>query len=145
MKNNKGFTLIEVVIYMALFAIIMGGLITTTYQLSQSAGSLQGKGITQEEMNFVLKKFDWAFTGVPSSVVVTSSKINFTNLGQSYMINLSGSNDIQMSVNGTTETLTTKNVKITNLAFTYSSSNKLITATFTIDGIVANYTKYLKV
>lgn len=148
-KNNlRGFTLIEVVIYLALFSIIMGGLLVTVYQLAQSAETLQTKSIKDEEMNFVLKKLDWALTGAKSSTVsITNSnaQLTFTRTDQIITINLSGTNDIEMSVAGTTQTLTTKNVKITNLNFNYDNAKKIISVSFIMNGKIANFTKYLKI
>lgn len=59
-KLVSGFTLLEVIIYMALFSIMMGGLITITFQLIQSSEKTYMKGVIEEEINFVFKKIEWA-------------------------------------------------------------------------------------
>src|SRR3989344_7584602 len=80
MNKNRGFTLIEMVIYIGLFSIIMAGLITVAFQLSQSAGETSEKVVTEKEINFILKKFDWVFTGALSeSVDITSGELSIEN------------------------------------------------------------------
>ena len=132
MKNNKqkinsGFTLIEMLIYIALFSIMMGGLVVVVFQLSQNAGKLSSKNITQEEINFALKKIDWALTSASgASVNISTSEISFNN-PQAIIINLSSGNHIQMKINGVVNPLTTKNVKVTNLSFQYMPRTKIMT------------------
>lgn len=71
-KNKRaGFTLIEVVIYLALFSIIMSGAIVSIYSIIESSGRNQTKAMVQEEGSFLLGKIDWALTGV---------KINTNNI-----------------------------------------------------------------
>jgi len=151
-KNKQsGFTLIEMIIYIALFSIIMGGLVVTSYQLSQNAGKTSSKVVTQEEINFVLKKIDWALTGASSSgvvVIVSPPELRFTNTNFSITpisIKLNATNDIEMAINGAANILTTKNVKVESLVFSpYNSNTKIISASFKIDGITTTLTKYLR-
>jgi prepilin-type N-terminal cleavage/methylation domain-containing protein len=111
--KNKGFTLIEMVIYMALFSIIMGGLIVTVFQLVQSSEKLTSKDIVQGEINFVLKKLDWTLIGA-SSISVSADKktLTVTNNSNSYVFKLENK---KIKLNGAD--LTTSNVEVTNLVF----------------------------
>jgi prepilin-type N-terminal cleavage/methylation domain-containing protein len=63
-KNSKGFTLIEVVIYLALYAIIMTGALVSMYSIFGSSARNQVKAIVQEEGTFLIGKIDWALSGV---------------------------------------------------------------------------------
>lgn len=60
-KSSRGFTLLEVVIYLALFGIIIGGAVATTYQIVANHENLQSRVFLQEEGNFLLGKLNWAF------------------------------------------------------------------------------------
>jgi len=60
---NKGFTLIEMIVYIALFALLLAGGITTAVQLSFANAGAQENVSTQREGNFVLQKIHWALVG----------------------------------------------------------------------------------
>ena len=53
-SNTQGFTLIEVVIYIALFSLLLGGAFVTAYQLIDNSRELNVKNRVQEEGNFLL-------------------------------------------------------------------------------------------
>ncbi len=60
---NKGFTLIETIIYIALLALIMGsGVIAGLYAVDSSQNGLANIN-TLAEAGFLLRKIDWALTG----------------------------------------------------------------------------------
>jgi prepilin-type N-terminal cleavage/methylation domain-containing protein len=60
---QKGFTLIETIIYLALFAIFLGGAVATAYNMFEASGRNQTKNIVQEEGNFLIAKIEWALAG----------------------------------------------------------------------------------
>ena len=53
---KKGFTLIETIVYLALFTLIIGGLFVAAYALIESVGRNQTKAIVQEEKGFLVGK-----------------------------------------------------------------------------------------
>jgi len=63
MKNPGGFTLIEVLIYLALFAVIIGGAFSAAYGIVESSGRNQTKAMLQEEGDFLIAKINWALSG----------------------------------------------------------------------------------
>ncbi|MDQ5954245.1 MAG: hypothetical protein QG583_173 [Patescibacteria group bacterium] len=85
LQRNTGFTLIETVIYIGLFAILMGGALTSVYAIIEGNNRNQNKAMVQEEGTFILGKIDWALTGVSSASVdaagkiLTITKSNFPN------------------------------------------------------------------
>lgn len=111
-KNNVGFTLIEMLVYMALFSIMMGGLIVVVFQLVQSSEKLSSKDTVQGEINFVLKKLDWALTGA-SDVSVLSNVLTITNDSNSYVFKLENK---KIKLNN--QDLTTANVEVKTSNFT---------------------------
>lgn len=62
MTNNRGFTLIETLVYLALFSLIIGGLVISAYGLFESSDRNQTKAMLQEEENFVMAKILWALS-----------------------------------------------------------------------------------
>ncbi|MDO8529911.1 MAG: prepilin-type N-terminal cleavage/methylation domain-containing protein [bacterium] len=66
MGNNKGFTLIETIIYIALFAMVIGGGLVAAHQIVQATDASYNHIILQEEANFMFRKIDWALTGATS-------------------------------------------------------------------------------
>ena len=86
-KNQAGFTLIEVIIYSALIAIVIGGSLGVIYQIFQGADSLNKQIIVEQDANFILSKVRWVLTDIDSvvspatinssSTVLTVNKKNF--------------------------------------------------------------------
>lgn len=56
---KSGFTLLETVIYLALFAIIMSGALTTTRQLITNAPRLENQTSADDEADFLEQKISW--------------------------------------------------------------------------------------
>lgn len=63
-KANRGVTLIELVVYIALFSLIIGGAIVAAYQIFESSGRSQTHAMLQEEGNFLLGKLSWSLSGI---------------------------------------------------------------------------------
>ena len=71
MKNQKGFTLIESIIYLALFSIIIGGSLVAVYQIIKSTDASVNHIILQNEANFIFRKINWALS--------TANQVNSIN------------------------------------------------------------------
>ena len=92
-KKNAGFTLIEVIIYIGLFAIVIGGGMLATYSIIQSTSAGTNQVILQEEANFLLRKIDWALTGaIPPVNVLSATRLEVTNSSGAYTFNICGVN-----------------------------------------------------
>src|ERR1041384_4705327 len=116
-KKHKGFTLIEVIIYIALFSLLMGTAFVTAYQLIDGTQKLNVKTTTQEEGNFVMRKLDWALSGISGITTPTVGNISNTLTltrydGNTIDIFLTA-NQVQIKENltGNTLPITTNNVK----------------------------------
>ena len=125
----KGFTLIETIVYAALVTIIMAGALVAVYQVLESNNALYNKIITEQEANFLLRKFTWALSGVSAinlpavgatSSVFSLNKINFSENPLVFDLNAT---DVRLK-RGSKEPaiLNTQNVKITNLVFQHLAS-----------------------
>lgn len=78
-KSSAGFSLIEIIIYLALFSIIMSGSVVTVYQIIQNSNSLQTKVILEEEGNFILAKLNWALTGAQANTNIESPGVGISS------------------------------------------------------------------
>ncbi len=158
---KKGFTLIEVIIYIGLFTLLMGTVFIAAYQIINSSGTVGKRTVVQNEGNFVMRKINWSLTGIEN--ITTPSSSNTTNLkvtkydGTKIEVCLY-ENKIKIhegafgSCGDTDYTaLTTDNVEVSNLDFkliSIGSETKGIQAILTIteDGIDFPFTitKYIR-
>lgn len=67
--HNGGFSLIETLVYLGLYALIMSGAIISVYTIFESAGRNQTKAMVQEEGTFLAGKIDWVLSGVATTTV----------------------------------------------------------------------------
>ena len=146
-NTNKGYMLLEMIIYVALFTIMIGGLIVTAFLLIQSGGKTSQRVVVQEEMNFVLKKIDWVLAnttsitspnaGVTSGVLTLSDGTNTTTIEY---------DSVNKKILLNNEDLTTINVKVENLSFeTIAGTPKGLEINLNIDGQTVSFIKYLKI
>ena len=123
---QAGVTLIEVIIYLALFGLLMGGAITAAYNLFESESRGQTKAMMQEEGGFLIGKINWALSGVQAVTapavgtkgsVLTVAKWD-TTIGNPITIALTGV-DITMATSSNLSgmTLNNSNVSVSNLLF----------------------------
>ncbi len=78
MTTQKGFTLIETLIYITLFTIVIGGGMVAAYQIIQAANASQNYIALQEEANFLLRKIDWTMSGVTQICSISTNKLAVT-------------------------------------------------------------------
>ena len=139
---QKGFTLIEIIIYLALLTFIMGAGITAAYYVidSSARGKLEVNTIAEAE--FLMRKIDWAMTG--ASDVDAVNKIIYKN-GSTIKFEVN-SGQVRISIDaGTPSELTSSRVKITGFEFiSIPSVPKGIIASSTIDDKHFEITKYIR-
>ncbi len=100
-ERQSGFTLIETILYIALFAIIMGAVLMATYRMIESTDKAQVKSLVQNEAQFAIRKYNWLLTGatIDPTSTITSLKLTNPNLPSS-------SNPIVFTVAGNKSILT---------------------------------------
>lgn len=119
-KYNLGFTLLEMIIYIALFSIMIGGLIMTSFMLVQNSHKTESRITVQAEMNFVLKKIDWVINqakdiDTPTSNVLEVLSVNKKNPdGTFHMFYVKFENN-KITLDG--QDITSGNVIVDNLTF----------------------------
>ncbi len=150
-KNKNGFTLIEVIIYIALFSLLLGTAFITAYELIEGSDKLSTKNTTGAEGNFFVRKLNWALTSisdinVPSPATLTVTKydgniINFSLNANKIEIKESASGNVFIPI-------TTDNVAVSSLQFIYipaeGGAPAGVTASTVINGNTFSITKYLR-
>lgn len=126
-NTERGFTLMETVVYLALFSIIIGGSVIGAYGISESAGRNQAKAMLQEEGTFLIGKIDWVLSGVnmvnTPSMGEVSSNLSVTKYDNSLIsLSLSGTTLI-IQKGATSSPLSNTNVDITGLTFTHTGTS----------------------
>lgn len=150
--------MIETLVYLGLFAILIGGAFTAAYGIVESSGTGQTKTMMQEEGDFLIAKITWALSGVqvinqptvgtPGSLLsfnkVTGLDANNQPIIAPVTVDLSGT-DMQVSYPSNpipnVFTLNNSNVEISNLVFTHDSVSggtikpESIESTFTLSAL----------
>ena len=128
-KSDAGFTLIETLVYLALFSFLMTGIIVVVYSIFESSDRNQTKIMVQEEGNFLVAKISWALSAIKGFNVngpteLSVEKWDTSGTGTTEMvIKLSGtdSHDIYLKYPDEPEPnefqLNNSNVEISNLNF----------------------------
>jgi type II secretory pathway pseudopilin PulG len=127
--QKNGFILIEVVIYILLYSIMIGGILITVFQLIQNSESRTRKDKSVEETNFVLQKINWALGDtfevkhpiMDQADYLEINKENFIDNPIIFRLNTQdiNFNFIEICLSGDCYPLTSKNIKINELSFTY--------------------------
>lgn len=68
--SQKGFTLIETLLYIVLFSFIITGILLAVYNILEGSERTRQNAILEEEANFLLRKLTWGLTGVRSPNVI---------------------------------------------------------------------------
>lgn len=125
---SSGFTLIESLLYVALFAVIIGGGMVGAYQIIESTNNLNSKTVIEQEGEFIVKKINWAITGANSLTVNGAG--NELTAGAAVFSLLDGN----FLKNGTA--LNNSFVKISNLLFMpLSGVTDGVAVTFTVSSL----------
>jgi len=151
--NQNGFTLIETIIYIALFAIIIGGGLATTLQIIEATNAAQNHVILQNEANFIFRKLDWAMTGATGIYPNDPDNNELQVAKDSTSLLFDASDNSNITLNGTG--LNSSSIQISNVEFKKFQTTgepDSITVTFTMttnqNGKSAtedfSYTKYLR-
>lgn len=78
---QRGFTLIETLVYLALFALVIGGLVAAAYGLFETSDRNQTKAMMQEEENFLVGKINYALSGAKQVCSASGSTLSLVKYG----------------------------------------------------------------
>ena len=124
-KSLRAFTLVEVLIYIALLTILLTSVIVTVYPIFSGAERTSSKITNELETAFVLRKFGWAFSSIASvsnpasnTLVTTGSALTLTTqTGAVLSFTIDGS-VFKLTKNGTEFPLTNGRVVFSNFQVT---------------------------
>jgi type II secretory pathway pseudopilin PulG len=118
--KEEGFTIIELLIYLGLFSVIIGGALVGAYQIVESSGRNQSKIVLEQEANFMLKKTEWILNGstlmLPSEGD-SSNALVVENLGRTYELFLDDGALKLKSGASDPVSVTTENVSVDSATF----------------------------
>jgi hypothetical protein len=122
LKIDAGFTLIEVLMYIALFVLLVGTLLGVAFQTIASIDQINKKIVVQQEADFILRKIDWALSnGISVSVGPKPSDMVITRLSIPNVLTFSqNGNFISLNDGFGTQDLNSANVAVSNLIFSKS-------------------------
>lgn len=150
----RGFTLLEVVIYIALLSIVMGGTLAATFQLLEGQSKASGHDTTEEEGSFVLQKLSWMMGQASTSDAISSPASGVVRIleGDGTHVEMCFPDGfIRLSTttcSASSEALTTANVKVTAFDIKVlpaaGGAPEGLAATSTIDGVDFAITRYLR-
>ena len=86
-ETGAGFTLIETIIYIALFTIVIGGGMVAAHQIVEGTNASYNHIILQEEANFLFRKIEWALTGLDGSSSITAPSTGTPNSDTDLVVN----------------------------------------------------------
>ena len=120
----KGFTLIEIIIYMALLSLTIGFILVGVYQILDSKTGVLARTSVEEEANFLMKKIKWAMANVDiinqpaAATTSTTLSVNKFNFPANPMAISRSGLDMNVSYAGNpATTLNSEDVSVKDLIF----------------------------
>jgi type II secretory pathway pseudopilin PulG len=147
---QRGFTLIETLVYIGLFALIISGLLFSTFNVFQTSDRTKTRAAVQEEGDFLLGKLNWALSGASAVSAPasggTGTTLTLTKAGSSISFALSSGNlTLQRGVGAATRLNNTNSTITAATLFTHTGSGgspEFVTAAFTLQTKTPNGLSY---
>jgi len=134
-KEEAGFTLLETVIYIALFGLVVGSIVTFGYAITQGIAEQGAKLETQEQANFVIDKINWLLdtnqVNSPAPGAVTGQLILSGTGGNNQVNELDGRLQLQSSNNSLPLTPITSKLENFNAR---QDTSQVLTIEFQLNG-----------
>lgn len=144
MKNN-GFTLLETIMYCALFSILMSGTIVAVYALMSSSSQTKIDTGTIAEASFINQKLTWLFTSATNVTQISSSSLQVErpDLGADspVTITVQANNLFITRQSSQPQPLTGLPFNITDTTLEISTST--VSISYSLNGIMFRYQGYI--
>lgn len=147
-NTHAGFTLIEALIYIALFTFVIGGGILSAYQIFEGQMQIQTNAREEAEVNFVLRKLDWLSSENINGINGDGDLLT-TRAGSQYRIGLNDENEIfvQNTLNPSNPEIPLSSIlNVSALSFSLSAGNPdILTIDLTVNGRdIGPITRYVR-
>lgn len=121
-KQLKGFTLVELIIYMGLFSILLTVVTTLFTFVIDLQIETEANTSIEEDGKYIINRMKYDIEHAttittPATRSTQTSTLQTTINGVPYLYSLNGSNNIQLGINGTTYQLNGYNTTVTDLSF----------------------------
>jgi hypothetical protein len=143
--QRGGFTLLELVIYMALSFLVLGGLLLTTYVVIDGSANIQNKAIVNDEGMFLTRKLDWALSGASAVSAPDPTILNITKpslpAGENPLVfTFTNGNVLFSRGSAGPKPLNGANVSVSSTMVAYDADTKTARAVFTVTYLSASRT-----
>jgi prepilin-type N-terminal cleavage/methylation domain-containing protein len=125
--KRSGFTLIEVIVYVAIFAMMISFVASILFRVGDSAASNRGRTSIEVEADLVMSKVLWAMSGASAITVPAASSSGssltvskFGSLDNPISFELSSGTIYMRRAGGALVPITSKNVRVAELIFTHT-------------------------
>ncbi|HVZ76335.1 MAG TPA: prepilin-type N-terminal cleavage/methylation domain-containing protein [Candidatus Paceibacterota bacterium] len=146
--TSRGFTLIEVLIYITLFGMLVGGAVASAYSLMESGVHTDQMLGVDEEGTFINRKLNWALTGA-TDVSTTGSSLAVVrpDLGGTLTFALADGAMTLARPEAPPLPLTASAYAVSNVQFSVGSdagSQKSVSVSYSVDGTPFVFKRYLR-
>lgn len=139
--SKSGFTLLDTMIYAALFAVTIGSVLVVVYQIIEGRFRLLARVELVEETNFLMRKIEWALAGLDvvnqpaANATGTTLSVNKLGYGSNPIVITSTSSVATIAYGGgPAASLTNESLLVRNLVFEHlGGTNPGVKVTFTAD------------
>ncbi len=152
--EKRGFTILETVIYIALFSLLMTGIIVTVYELLEGGMNNREAVAIQEEGGFINRKLSWALSGATfvdvdpdgKSLTITRPDLG----GQSPLVFSEDVGEMRIARGslGVPTPLTTSELKVENTEISiippHAGMPTRVSVHYTINGVPFEFKTYLR-
>lgn len=135
LSAQSGFTLIETVLYLALYALLMAGVMSAAYAFSEGSERAQTSAFLTEEGTFLIGKIDWTLAGAVSlqQPIATGSQLQITRSDGRAIIMRAHGSDIRLQIGAASEqSLNSSAFSVANLIFAKTAEPQGVSASFTL-------------
>ena len=144
--TNRGFTLIETIIYVALFALLFSGMLASIWPFLQGAESISTKVVVESEATFAIQKIN-ALLASSTAFITTPSAGTSGNIltltaytGDTYTVSTSSTTFMVQKNAGTAVPFTAERLSVSNFSVRHVAPSggfpRFIEYSFTASSVV---------
>jgi len=113
--NQKGFTLLEVLVYIGLFSIIMFGALVGALYIIDGNVDVRSQITLEQEANFIFRKIEWAMNGEVTDISTIANGFRITKPGDNIEFVLD-SDTLTLDTGSGFENLTPSSIEVSALS-----------------------------